>query len=102
VSLGGNDAVPHDLGCSEVGRSGGQFVGMVEEVATGGDVDLVGIFLLRAVVNDDARVCDGVDGRNVGYLVKVHKLDGVRTLGVLVSLGNSTKLDANGFHPSFT
>ena len=84
---GGNYAVPHDLGRSEVGRSGGQFVGIVDEVAAGGDADSVGgIFLLRAVVDDDARVCDGAVGWNVGYLVEVHELDGVRPFGVLVSI----------------
>ena len=46
-----------------------------------------------------ARVCDGAVGRNVGYLVEVHELDGVRSFGVL---GDLTEFNAHGFHPSFT
>ena len=99
---GGNYAVPHDLGRSEVGRLGGQFIGIVDEVAAGGDANSVGIVLLRVVVDNDACICDDAVGWNVGFLIEVHELDGVRPFGVLVSLGDSSKFNAHGFHPSFT
>ena len=52
----GDDAVPHDFAGSEVGGSGGEFVGVVDEVATGGDSDSVRVSLLWTVVDHYACV----------------------------------------------
>ena len=63
---GGNDAIPHDLGGSEVGGPGGEFVGIVDEIAAGGDADSVWIFVLQPMIDDDSCVCDGAVLGNVG------------------------------------
>ena len=43
-SRGGNDAIPHDLGGSEVGGPGGKFIGIIDEIAAAGDAYSVWIF----------------------------------------------------------
>ena len=92
----GDDAVPHDFAGSEVGGSGGEFVGVVDQVATCGDSDSVGVGLLWAVVDNDVGIC------NVAVRWKLDEFDSVGSFGILVALSDATKFDAHRLHPSFT
>jgi hypothetical protein len=58
-----DDAVPKELGGRKVGRTGGQFARVVDEVAADCDADAVWVVLLRAVIDNDS----GVGNRAVGW-----------------------------------
>ena len=53
-----DNAIPHDLGRYHVGRACGEFIGVIDEVATNGYSHTVRVVLLRAMFNDYLRVGD--------------------------------------------
>ncbi len=73
--------VPEELGRYHVGGACGQLKGVVDEVPTNGDADMVGILLLWLMVDDNMSICDGpVFGDALDFVVEKKKY-GVSCLG---------------------
>ncbi len=57
-SWGTDDTVPHNFCRDHVGCTCSELVRIIDEVAANGDVHLIRVILLGAVVDDDSCVCD--------------------------------------------
>jgi hypothetical protein len=75
-----DNAIPHDLGRYHVGCACGEFIGVIDEVATNGYSHTVRVVLLWAMIDDYSRVGDAVFG-NALDLVMREKKDSVSTAG---------------------
>ena len=78
----------------------GQLEREVNEVPTNGDADMVGIFLLRPMVNDDTSIRDCLVFGDVAYFIMRKKKDDVSGhRGTRFLLGKAVELLAHCWHP---
>ena len=75
------DAVSQDFGRGEVCGACGEFAGVGDEVATGGDADSVGVGFLGAVVNHNPDVCDSSVLGSIENVAGVHDEERVCSFG---------------------
>ncbi len=72
-----NDTVPHDFGGGNVGCLCGQFTGVVDEISASGDMYMVGVSFLWAIIDNNPGVGDYAIFRNVCNFIMGEEEDGV-------------------------